>query len=213
MPDITWMGAACFRIRGKDATIVTDPFDRGVGLEIPRPKADIVTVSRDFPNHNAIANIKGEPRVLRGPGEYEVKGVFVTGVGTFADNKKGAVNGKNTVFVFELDDVVICHLGALGHTLSAGQVEALSNVSVLLVPVGAPDVLEPARAAEIIAQIEPSFVVPMMYRTGPETPNWEPLDRCAKEMGLKDWQPQDKLVIKSGDLPESTQVIVLEAKP
>lgn len=213
MPDITWMGAACFRIRGKDATIVTDPFDRGVGLEIPRPKADIVTISRDAPNHNAIANVKGEPHVLRGPGEYEVKGVFITGVGTFADNKKGAVNGKNTVFVFELDDVVVCHLGALGHTLTASQVESLSNVSVLLVPVGAPDILEPSRAAEIIAQIEPSFVVPMMYRTGPETPNWEPLDRFAKEMGLKDWQTQDKLVIKSGDLPESTQVIVLEAKP
>lgn len=214
MPEITWMGNACFRLRGKDATIITDPFDKGVGLEVPRARADIVTISRDEPYQNAVANIKGEPRVLRVPGEYEVKGVFITGVGTFADNRKGAERGKNTIFIYELDDLVICHLGGLGHTLTSAQQEALSNVSVLLVPVGAPHLLEPARAVEVIAQIEPAIVIPMMYKTGPETLPLETLERFAKEMGLKEWTPQDKLVIKgSGDLPETTQVVVLDAKP
>jgi L-ascorbate metabolism protein UlaG (beta-lactamase superfamily) len=212
MPDITWLGHACFRLRGKDATIVTDPFDRGIGLEVPRPRADIVTISRDDPNHNAEATIKGEPRVLRAPGEYEVKGVFITGVATYADGKKGALRGKNTVFVYELDDLVICHLGGLGHTLSAAQVEALSDVSVLIVPVGSPDALDAARAVEVIGQIEPAIVIPMMYKTGPETLNLEPLDRFAKEMGLKEWVAQDKLVLKSNDLPDTTQVVVLEVK-
>jgi len=212
MAEITWLGNACFRLRGKEATIVTDPFDRGVGLDVPRPKAEIVTVSRDDPHHNAVANIKGEPRVLRAPGEYEVRGIFITGVGTYADNKKGALRGKNTVFVYELDDLVICHLGSLGHTLSAAQVEALSNVSGLLVPVGAPDVLDPARAVEVIGQIEPAIVIPMMYRTGPEQIDLEPLDRFAREMGLKEWQAQDRFAPKAGDLPETTQVVILEAK-
>jgi L-ascorbate metabolism protein UlaG (beta-lactamase superfamily) len=212
MPDITWLGHACFRLRGKDATIVTDPFDRGIGLEVPRPRADIVTISRDDPNHNAEATIKGEPRVLRAPGEYEVKGVFITGVATYADGKMGALRGKNTVFVYELDDLVICHLGGLGHTLSAAQVEALSDVSVLIVPVGSPDALDAARAVEVIGQIEPAIVIPMMYKTGPETLNLEPLDRFAKEMGLKEWVAQDKLVLKSNDLPDTTQVVVLEVK-
>jgi L-ascorbate metabolism protein UlaG (beta-lactamase superfamily) len=212
MPDITWLGHACFRLRGKDATIVTDPFDRGIGLEVPRPRADIVTISRDDPNHNAEATIKGEPRVLRAPGEYEVKGVFITGVATYADGKKGALRGKNTVFVYELDDLEICHLGGLGHTLSAAQVEALSDVSVLIVPVGSPDALDAARAVEVIGQIEPAIVIPMMYKTGPETLNLEPLDRFAKEMGLKEWVAQDKLVLKSNDLPDTTQVVVLEVK-
>lgn len=212
MPDITWQGYASFRLRGKDATIVTDPFDRGMGLEVPRPRADIVTISRDDPAHNADSAIKGEPRVLRAPGEYEVKGVFINGVATYADAKKGALHGKNTVFVYELDDLVICHLGGLGHTLSAAQVEALSNVSVLIVPVGSPDALDAAKAVEVIGQIEPSIVIPMMYKTGPETLNLEPLDRFAKEMGLKEWVAQDKLVIKSSDLPETTQVVVLEVK-
>jgi len=212
MPDITWLGHACFRLRGKDATIVTDPFDRGLGLEVPRPRADIVTISRDDPNHNAEATIKGEPRVLRAPGEYEVKGVFINGVATYADAKKGALHGKNTVFVYELDDLVICHLGGLGHTLSAAQVEALSDVSVLIVPVGSPDALDAAKAVEVIGQIEPAIVIPMMYKTGPETLNLEPLDRFAKEMGLKEWVAQDKLVLKSNDLPDTTQVVVLEVK-
>lgn len=212
MPDITWLGHACFRLRGKDATIVTDPFDRGIGLEVPRPRADIVTISRDDPNHNAEATIKGEPRVLRAPGEYEVKGVFINGVATYADAKKGALRGKNTIFVYELDDLVICHLGGLGHTLSAAQVEALSDVSVLLVPVGSPDALDAARAVEVIGQIEPAIVIPMMYKTGPEMLNLEPLDRFAKEMGLKEWVAQDKLVLKSSDLPDTTQVVVLEVK-
>jgi L-ascorbate metabolism protein UlaG (beta-lactamase superfamily) len=213
MPDITWLGHACFRIRGKDATIITDPFDRGLGLEVPRPRADIVTISRDDPAHNALATIKGEPRVLRAPGEYEVKGIFITGVGTFADHKKGEKHGKNTVFVYEMDDLIICHLGHLGHALTAAQVEALSNVSVLLIPVGMPDALDPERVMEVIAQIEPPLVVPMMYKTGPETLNLEPLDRFAKEMGLKEWTAQDKLTLKgSSDLPETTQVVVLEVK-
>ena len=212
MPDITWLGHACFRLRGKDATIVTDPFDRGIGLEVPRPRADIVTISRDDPNHNAEATIKGEPRVLRAPGEYEVKGVFITGVATYADGKKGALRGKNTVFVYELDDLVICHLGGLGHTLSAAQVEALSDVSVLIVPVGSPDALDAARAVEGLGQLEPAIVLPMRYKTGPETLNLEPLDRFAKEMGLKEWVAQDKLVLKSNDLPDTTQVVVLEVK-
>jgi len=213
MPDITWMGHACFRLRGKDATIITDPFDRGLGLEPPRQRADIVTVSRDDPYQNALAGIKGEPRVLHAPGEYEVKGVFITGIGTFADAKKGAERGKNTIFLYEFDDLVICHLGGLGHTLTSAQQEALSNVSVLLVPVGAPHLLAPERAVEVIAQIEPSLVIPMMYQTGPETIPLESLERFAKEMGMKEWTTQDKLVIKGkSDLPETTQVVVLEAK-
>ncbi|HUS17203.1 MAG TPA: MBL fold metallo-hydrolase [Chloroflexia bacterium] len=212
MPDITWLGNAAFRIRGKDATIIADPFDKGNGLEVPRGRADIVTVSRDDPNHNAIDNIKGEPHVLRGPGEYEVRGVFINGVGTYADAKKGALRGKNTAFVFEVDGVVICHLGSLGHTLSAAQVEALSNVNVLLVPVGSPDALDPAHAVEVIAQIEPPYVVPMMYKSGPEGGNLEPIDRFAREMGLKEWKAEDKLVIKGGEYPETTQVVVLAVK-
>lgn len=213
MADITWLGHAMFRLRGKDATIITDPFDRSLGLELPRPKADIVTISHDHPHHNAVATLKGEPRVLNGPGEYEIKGIFITGISTFADNKKGAERGRNTAFLIELDDLIICHLGSLGHVLTTKQVEALSDAHVLLVPVGGHSTLDVARAAEVIAQIEPRIVIPMHYRTGTEQVEGEDnLEKFAREMGLKEWKPQDRLAVRASDLPETTTVVVLDVK-
>ena len=108
MAEIIWQGLTSFRLRGKDATIVTDPFDRGLGLEVAHPRADIVTVSQNDPRFNAVSVVKGDPHVLHAPGEYEVKGIFITGVGSFADAKKGELRGKNTIFVYEVDDLVIC---------------------------------------------------------------------------------------------------------
>ncbi len=213
MADITWLGHAMFRLRGKDATIITDPFDRSLGLELPRPKADIVTISHDHPHHNAVATLKGEPHVLRGPGEYEIKGIFITGISTFADNKKGAERGRNTAFLIELDDLIICHLGSLGHVLTTKQVEALSDVHVLLVPVGGQTTLDAAKAAEVIAQIEPRIVIPMHYRTGAEQVEGEDtLEKFAREMGLKEWTAQDRLAVRASDLPETTSVVVLDVK-
>jgi L-ascorbate metabolism protein UlaG (beta-lactamase superfamily) len=212
MADITWLGHAMFRLRGREATIITDPYDRTLGLELPRPTAHIVTISHDHPHHNAVAGVKGEPKVLRGPGEYEIRGVFITGIPSFADNKQGAERGKNTIYLYELDDLIICHLGSLGHVLTPKQVEALSEVHVLLVPVGGHTTLDAARAAEVIAQIEPRLVVPMLYRTGGEHADEETLDRFAREMGLKEWPAQERLAVKVSELPETTQVRVLEVK-
>ena len=213
MADITWLGHAMFRLRGKDATIITDPFDRSLGLELPRPKADIVTISHDHPHHNAVATLKGEPHVLRGPGEYEIKGIFITGISTFADNKKGAERGRNTAFLIELDDLIICHLGSLGHVLTTKQVEALSSVHVLLVPVDGRTTLDAAKATEVISQIEPGIVIPMHYRAGPDGGTAdEGLEKFAREMGLKEWKAQDRLVVKASDMPETTSVVVLDAK-
>ncbi len=213
MADITWLGHAMFRLRGKDATIITDPFDRTLGLELPRPKADIVTISHDHPHHNAVSTLKGEPHVLTGPGEYEIKGIFITGIATFADNKKGAERGRNTAFLIELDDLIICHLGSLGHVLTTKQVEALSDVHVLLVPVGGHNTLDASKAAEVIAQIEPRIVIPMHYRTGAEQVEGEDnLEKFAREMGLKEWKTQERFTARATDLPETTSVVVLEVK-
>lgn len=206
------MGHACFRLKGKDATIVTDPYERSLGLGTLNQKADIVTVSHDNPHHNAISAVKGEPYVVTGPGEYEVKGVFVTGVWSYADDAQGKERGRNTIFLFHLDDLVVCHLGALGHTLNSQQVEAIGNVNVLLVPVGGFTSLTATKATEVISQIEPNIVVPMHYSTGRESVELDTLDKFTKEMGLKEWTPQDKLNIKASELDETTRVVVLEAK-
>ncbi len=212
LAEIIWLGHACFRLKGKEATIIADPYDKSLGLGSINQRADIVTVSHDNPHHNAVSAVKGEPFVINGPGEYEVKGLFITGVWSFADSAAGKERGRNTIFLFQLDDLVVCHLGSLGHTLNASQVEALGNVDVLLVPVGGHTTLTPAVAAEVISLIEPRVVVPMHYSVGGEAGEASPLESFTKEMGLKEWTPQDKFSAKASELDETTKVVVLEPR-
>jgi len=212
MAEIVWLGHASFRLKSKDALIIADPFDKSLGLGNPGQKADIVTVSHDDPHHNAVAAVKGDPKVINGPGEYETRGVFITGVWSFADDTGGKERGRNTIFLFHLDDLMVCHLGALGHTLNSQQLAALGDVDVLLVPVGGHASLTASKASEVISQIEPKIVIPMHYSTGRESLELDNLDKFTKEMGLKDVVPQDKFSMKASELGETTQVVVLEAR-
>ncbi|MGA7733742.1 MAG: MBL fold metallo-hydrolase [Chloroflexia bacterium] len=212
MAEITWLGHACFRIKSRDATVITDPYDKSLGLGTLNQKAEIVTISHDHPHHNALSGVKGEPFVVSSPGEYEVRGVFVTGVWSFADSKEGKERGRNNIFLFHLDDTVVCHLGALGHTLNSRQLEALGDVDVLMVPVGGDASLSAGKATEVISQIEPRIVIPMHYGTGKESVELDALDRFMKEIGIKEWTPQEKLAIKGSEGDGPMQVVVLEAR-
>ncbi len=221
MAEIVWLGHQCFRIRGKDATIITDPFDKSLGYELPRTlKADVITVSNTEDNHlNNVAAVKGDsnPYVMERPGEYEVNGAFFIAIGSYRDNQQGKKRGKNTIYVINVDDMNICHLGDLGHELTAAQSEAIGDVDILLVPIGGHGGMDASLATQIISQLEPRIVIPMRYRTdearpSPEQLEVDDLDRFSKEMGLKDPLPQEKLNIKKADLPENTQVVVLEAR-
>jgi L-ascorbate metabolism protein UlaG (beta-lactamase superfamily) len=213
MAEIVWLGHASFRLKSRDATIITDPYDKSLGLGSPGQKADIVTVSHDHPHHNAVSAVKGDPMVIYGPGEYEVRGVFITGVWSYADSKGGTDRGRNTIFLFHLDDLMVCHLGSLGHTLNSQQLEAIGAVDVLLVPVGGSNAsLTANKASEVISQVEPKVVIPMHYSIGRETLEMDSLDKFTKEMGLKEIAPQEKFSMKASELGETTQVFVLEAK-
>jgi L-ascorbate metabolism protein UlaG (beta-lactamase superfamily) len=210
--EITWLGHSCFRLRGREATVVIDPCDKSTGYSIGKPTADIVAVSHDHPAHNNVAAVPGTPRVIRGPGEFEVSGVLIMGIQTYHDKEQGAQLGKNTVYVFELDDVRICHLGDIGHVPTAEQVEEMGGVDVLLAPVGGGNTIGAAAAAETVSLLEPKLVIPMHYKTDASKGDLEPLDRFLKEIGaasaLNERLP--KLSITKGTLPDETQVQVLE---
>ena len=134
--EITWRGHSCFRIKGKEVTLVTDPYDESIGYSLGELEANILTLSHYHPGHSYVAGIEGNPKVLQGPGEYEVGEVFVTGIGTFHDSSRGEDRGKNTIYLIEMEEVRLCHLGDLGHALSPQQVEELGSAEVLFVPVG-----------------------------------------------------------------------------
>ena len=166
--EITWYGHACFRLSERGVVIVTDPFGDSLGYHRPRIRADVVTISHDHPGHNNRIGFRGGPRFFEGPGEYEVRDVFITGITTYHDGRRGAIRGRNTVFLFEFSSMTVCHLGDLGHIPDQSQVEALSDVDLLLIPVGGLHTIDAAKAAEVISLIEPRIVIPMHYKTPKE---------------------------------------------
>ncbi len=208
--EIIWLGHSCFRIRGKEATIVTDPFDKTLGYPLRKPTASIVTVSHSHPQHSFVDAVAGNPRVVSRPGEYDIANVFINGIATFHDNEKGAKRGKNTVFFLEIDEVKVCHLGDLGHVPTSEQVEQLSGTDVLMVPVGGVSTLDAAAAAETIGLLEPKLVIPMHYTTDVVKMELEPLDKFIKVMGLKEVVTQPKLSVTKSTLPPETKVLVLD---
>ena len=210
--EITWLGHSCFRLKGKQVTVITDPFSPGIGYTLGKVSAQIVTVSHLHAGHSYVQGVSSEPRIIKGPGEYEAGGVLTVGVHTHHDNEKGAQRGKNTAYVIDVDDVMICHLGDLGHVLTAEQVADINAVDVLLVPVGGVSTIDATQAAQIVRHLEPKIVIPMHYKTDVLKRELETVDRFLKEMGVKEAVPQPKLIVNKNSLPLTMQVIVLTYK-
>ena len=213
--EISFLGHACFRIRGRDASIVVDPFSKSIGLPTLQPSkfsADIVAVSHAHPGHNNVAMVGGHPKVVDGPGEYEIKGVGVRGVGAYHDRERGGKLGAMTLFAIEIDDVFVAHLGDLGHQLSEQQQEQLGSVDVLLLPVGGGNGLGPTEAAAVANQLEPRMVVPMHYRLPHVKAELEDPKHFAAEMGIQAIEYQPKLSISGRPANEDTKVVFLEAR-
>ncbi len=213
--EILWYGHACFRLKDRNVAVVTDPYDRSLGLVLPRPKADIVTVSHPTPHHNYVAGVKGDFKVIDGPGEYEIGGVFVTGIDLTSpttSNKTPSAEAKNNVFVIYMDNIAVCHLGDLKHVPSQSQVEDMGSIDVLMVPVGGFNALNAAQAAEVISLIEPYVVIPMHYRLPDLQVKLDPVDKFLKEMGITKPEIVANLKLTKAGLPEETQVVLMEPK-
>ncbi|MGH2344580.1 MAG: MBL fold metallo-hydrolase [Chloroflexota bacterium] len=208
--EITFLGHSCFRLRAKDVTLITDPYQAVPDRPPLRLQGEIVTISHDHQGHNNVAAVGGSPRVIQGPGEYEIRGALITGVAAFHDTVSGRKSGRNTIYVIQMEDVRLCHLGDLGHALSTEQIDEIGPVDVLFVPArGA--ILDMSRTSEVISQIEPNIIVPMHFPSTDE----EGLASIAKfchELGLRQIVPQPKLTVTKASVPQETQVIVLEAR-
>ena len=210
--DITYLGHSCFLLRHKSVKVITDPFDKSVGIKQVKTEADIVTISHDHGDHSGLKMVTGKPMVIRGPGEYEIKGVSITGMQTFHDEEEGALRGKNTVYTIDIDEMRICHLGDLGHKLSDKQLEDLDGIDVLMVPVGGNTSLEPKTAMAVIRQISPSIAIPMHYRTKEHNQVWKKkvtLEDFLKISGMEAKKTK-KLTVTKLDLPEEMELVVLE---
>ena len=208
--EIVWLGHACFRIRGREATVLTDPCPPSSGYNIGKPTADIVTLSHDHDAHSYTRAVSGHPVILNASGEYEIHGAFITGISTHHDDKKGEELGSNVAFIVEMEDIRICHLGDLGHTPSAEQAEDMTGVDILFVPVGGGSTIDGVRAAEVVSLLEARLVIPMHYKTKAFAGKLEGVEKFFKEMGLKDVEEQDSLKLNKSASQEETHVVVLK---
>ncbi|OGG15783.1 hypothetical protein A3D78_04750 [Candidatus Gottesmanbacteria bacterium RIFCSPHIGHO2_02_FULL_39_14] len=214
--DITHIGHASFRLRGKKATLITDPFDPDMlGLKFPKTESDIVTISHEHRDHNYKEGISGEKIIfIEGPGEYEVLGVKVIGMSTYHDDNHGLERGKNNIYRIDMDEISVVHLGDLGHKLDEKAVEILNGIDILMVPVGGIYTISPVIAALIVSQLEPSIIIPMHYLI--DRMNKEKFGQLAdvglflKEMGKEGVIPMAKLSITKDKIPVEQTVVVLE---
>ena len=209
--DITWLGHSCFRIKGKGAILLTDPYNESIGYFLGNPEANIVTSSHPHPGHGFTSGVGGEPKIVRGPGEYEISGVYITGIATFHDAEKGQERGRNTVYLIEMEDMKLCHLGDLGHPLSTEQVAEIGSVELLMVPVGGFSTIDAVTAAETVRLLQPGIVIPMHFQTEAVRFQLAPAERFLREMGIKaGFEAEPRLSITKAGLSEETQVVVLD---
>jgi L-ascorbate metabolism protein UlaG (beta-lactamase superfamily) len=213
---IIWHGQSCFQIissQGKNnhVNIVIDPYSEDIGLKVPKLEADILLVSHGHHDHNNVKAVGGNPFLVSGPGEYEIKEVFIQGIPAFHDSSSGKERGVNTIYTIEAEELRICHLGDLGQKeLTPEQIDKIGQVDILMIPVGGVYTISAKEAVKIMSQIEPNIIIPMHYQLPKLKLKLDGLDKFLKTMGIKKLDSLPKLSIKKKDvLPEEAKIIVL----
>ncbi len=213
--NISWYGQSCFKIQSKDLVLVTDPFDKAIGLRPPFGAANIVTISHDHKDHNNSEVLKEDPFIVDSAGEFEIKKIFIKGIDSFHDNQQGKERGENVIYKIEMEEIRICHLGDFGQeSFADGQLEKIGQIDILFIPIGGVTTIDWKTANSIINQIEPRIVIPMHYKIKGLVGDLAKLDtaeKFCKENGISESDIVDKLSIKKKDLPQDeTKVIVMK---
>lgn len=164
--ELTWLGHSSFLIKdSRNRLILTDPFNEQVGYEIYKGPADFVTISHTHFDHAYIDEIKGNPKIIKEPGSYSFDNLNIIGFSSYHDKQQGAVRGRNTIFIIEVDGYRVCHLGDIGYVLSDTEVSALGDIDLLLIPVGGNFTIDGKEAKKLCHKINSHIIIPMHYKT------------------------------------------------
>lgn len=208
---IKWLGHSCFLITNKRGiNILTDPFDDTLGYKMTKEKINIITISHEHYDHNNTMGIKGKPVVLKGTVNRDTHKMIFKGISSYHDSVYGKNRGSNTIFIIKTDEMVLCHLGDLGHVLENRQLEEINQVDILFIPVGGYYTLNHIQADQVIEQLKPKIVLPMHYKT--DAIKW-PIDPLSFFLDKKDnikIMGENSFEIEAGALPEKTAVYVLD---
>lgn len=200
---ITWQGLTCVRLQTKDCTILVDPFAGTAGLSAPRLIADLFLFS-DAHNTQATTVQKNKGFVIALPGEYESHGIVMSGVAINQGTGKDA--RSTTVFTLAVEGMVVGLLGSIGRELDQGELEQLNGIDVLFVPVGGKPSLATKQAVDMVSQIEPRVVLPYFFKLPGLKMSLDGVEQFAKEMGVKNAAPLEKLRLAKKELPEEDMI-------
>lgn len=205
---ITWLGHSSFMIEAGGKKIVTDPFGAKYGYPLLPVEADLVTVSHEHGDHNAVENIGGQPRIIRGTGEVKLGGIEFKGIATYHDRSRGHERGLNTVYKISAEGINLVHLGDLGHVLTPEQVKEIGQVNILMIPVGGKFTIDAGEAFTVVEQLKPDIVIPMHYSTPHLTLELAPVENFTSRFDQVVKKPY--LELDANDLNKATKVIILD---
>ena len=215
--NINWRGQSCFQIlttpnKNGQVSIIIDPFDKETGLKVPKFQADVLLITHDHEDHNNVKAVSGDYLLIDGPGEYDIKSIFVQGIPAFHDNSQGKEKGNNTIYTIEAEDIRICHLGDLGQKeLSSEQLDRIGDIDILMIPVGGLYTIDASEAVKIMSQIEPRIIIPMHYHLPGLKYKIDGIDKFFKALSIKKTEILPKLSIKKKDIStEEVKIIQLE---
>ena len=216
--NINWYGQSCFQIsssQGKNnqVSIVIDPFDESTtGLKLPKLQADIVLITHDHSDHSNVKAVSGQPFVIKGPGEYDIRKVFIQGISGYHDNAQGTQRGSVTIYTIETEGMRLCHLSDLGQKeLTSVQLDKIGDIDVLMIPVGGIYTVDAAEAIKVMAQIEPRIIIPMHYKVPKLKIKLDDIDKFLKNLGIKKPESLPKLSIRKKDIStEESKIIILQ---
>ena len=207
--EITWLGHSCVCINSRDVFFIADPYDTSDGAFMPPRKADIVSISNSSPKHSNISSITGTPRIINGPGEYEVSHYYIKGLGTALKHEDQSESSINTIYTIRVEGLVLSHLGKVTGKLTAPEMDSLRQTQVLIAPVPRSSPIQTSTIQEIISTIQPRILLLVEHGSGTEsdlpTPN-----AFLTEIGMPDIpEPAPRLNVTESNIPPEMQVQIL----
>ena len=202
--EITWHGHSSIRLLSRDVSLLTDPHPGNSG----EPDADIVAVSCDYPTHSDYRSVGGDPRVIDGPGQYEVRGYNITGIGTALNDSEGS-SRINTIYVIRSEGLSVCHLGSLNTRLASRQLESLGSVDVLIVPASEKGTLEAKEISRMVSVLSPGIVIPVHFNMSESEDGLGSARTLLSEMNVEPPDTQIRLNVTQNNIPRETRVALL----
>ena len=205
--EIVWYGQCSFRLRGNDATLITDPF-----VSVTSVNSQIVTVSNPNVKIDEEKLLAKNTQVVTGPGEYAMSKVNITGVMTPLMEGESREH-RNTAYLIQMDGTSLCHLGHLKTPLTDQQVDQLTPTDVLFVPIGTEEVIGLAQLNQVIQAMNPSLIIPMSYSSPDRSGNPPGLNAFLQETGSKAEEPQQRIQVTPNNLPLEPKILTFVTRP